>query len=264
MAEFYVGNSVDFLPPHVKEQYEIGEASPITNNYLRYLYFALKEPGFLAVGPAAETTGMYVPQEQFYIGVKSPLIIDVINYSISQKIGVSDGFIKALVQEGESTAAFDVEKLIKKLCGPDADVITDYLSGKALIPNYRNFNIDSMTKQEIVNMLDQDEQKYGYLFSRHNVFYPYISMSLLNETPFMTAAAEKGVRYNTDEVQTMVEGFSSVLHRLLLQRAMWASFAGIDDITLPNIVREITQDTVREEWSAFCEEIGFEYRIGDD
>ncbi|MDR2903514.1 MAG: hypothetical protein LBU77_03290 [Clostridiales bacterium] len=86
-------------------------------------------------------------------------------------------------------------------------------------------------------------------------------MALLNEAPLMAAADEKGVRYNTDDVQATVQGFSGVLHRLLLQHALWASFAGIEDITRPNMIRELTQETVRAQWNAFCEESGFDTNL---
>jgi hypothetical protein len=79
----------------------------------------------------------------------------------------------------------------------------------------------------------------------------------------MSEAAKRGVRYNTDEIQNEVKQFSAVLHRLLLQRAVWASFAGIDDITIPNIIRELARDDVIEQWRAFCQEIGDEYGIED-
>jgi hypothetical protein len=263
MAELCVAASADFLPEDVKERYSIGDAAPMSERYMRYLYFSLKEPGFLALGPADEMTGMYVPQEDFYFKVKAPLVIDAVNFLIAGRGGPPDGFLKELVKRGGSAKPIDVEKLLKDVCGDGAEPISGYLSGNALIPNSRGFGVDGMPDENILYMLDQDERRYTYFFGRHNVFYPYSSLVLLDEEPFMAEVAERGVRYNSDEVQGAVRQFSNVVHRLLLQRAMLASFAGVDDITVPNISRELAQTDVRDKWSAFCEEVGFEYRIED-
>jgi len=263
LAEYYVGNSIDFIPESVVSQYSITNSTSLSETYLRYLYFALKEPGFLAIGPADELAAVYIPQEEFYMGVKVPLIIDVINYSIGEKTGQSDGFIRELVNKGGSAKYLDVEKFLKSVCGADADPITDYLSGKALIPNIRNISLDGFPKGYLLFILDQDEQRYSYFFDQQKVFYPYMSLFLLSEDAFMSEVESMGISYNTDYIQNEVRAFSSVLHRLLLQRAMWASFAGIDDITRPNIIRELTADEVMQKWIDFRQAIGYEYSIDD-
>jgi len=263
LAEFYVGYSVDYLPESIVSQYSIANSKSLSETYLRYLYFSLKEPGFLAVGPADELSAIYIPQEEFYMGVKAPLIIDVINYSIGERTGQSDGLIKELVKKGGNTKYLNVEKFLKGVCGADAGPITDYLSGKALIPNIRNVSIDGFPKEYLLYILDQDEQRYSYFFNQQKVFYPYMSLFLLNEDAFMSEVEKMGISYNTDYIQNEVKAFSSVLHRLLLQRAMWASFAGIDDITRPNIVRELASDEVMNKWNDFRQKIGYEYSIVD-
>jgi hypothetical protein len=269
LADYYVGLSSGSLPSYVVDEYSIGGAMHPAQRYLRYLYFSLKEPGFLAVSPAAEETGMYIAQEEFYMGVKVPLIIDAINHSIGGNSGEPDGFIKALASKGKAAKPLDVEKLLKEYCGADYDAITDYLSGKALVPNYLglDLNEDSYTvdlsRNSIIYMLDQDEQRYAYFFSLEYVYYPYTYMFLLNEEEFMAEAAKRGIHYNSDIIQNEVKKFSSVLHRLLLQYAMWASLAGIDDVTIPNIKGAMTEDDVMAEWRELCGQIGYEYRIED-
>jgi len=263
LSEFYVGNSVGFLPDDVLEMFNIGDIMPMSERYLRYLYFSLKEPGFLGVSPIHETTGMYVSQEEFYMGVKVPLIIDAINYSVEKRTGQAEGFLRALISNGGSSDTLDVMKLLKEICGPDYDMIEKYLSGQALLTNYRGFDISDMPSERILYLLDEDEQKYAYFFETDRVFYPYSSLFLLYEDAFMTEAAKRGIRYNNDEIQNEVIEFSPVLHRLLLQYAMWASLAGVDDITIPNIKREITRNEIMEQWRKLCEEIGVEFRVED-
>ena len=263
LSEFYVNYSINYLPETIKELYSIGEAISLSDRYMRYIYFSLKEPGFLAVAPAHELTGMYGPQEDFYLKVKIPLIIDVINYSINEKAEQPDGFIKELVKRGKTTEALDIEKFLKEVCGGDASVIADYLGGVALIPNIRGFNLNNESDESILYQLDQNEQMYNYLFYQQGLLYPYSSMFLLNEAPFMADVERLGISYNTDVIQNEVMQFSSVIHRLLLQRAMWASFADIDDITLPNINNDLADPEVMNKWEEYCIEIGFEY-IQDD
>ena len=263
LSEYCVGNSVGYLSEDVVDAYEIGTSTPMNELYLRYLYFSLKEPGFLGVSPIHETTGMYVSQEEFYMGVKVPNIIAAINYTIEERTEQTDGFLKELVKNGGGAKPLDVMKLLKDVCGPDYDMIENYLSGQALIPNYNKYNIDHIPAERLLYILDDDERKYAYFFEENNVFYPYTALILLHEDAFMSEVAARGIRYNTVAIQNEVKGFSSVLHRLLLQYATWASMASIDDITLPNIKREITQAEVMDRWRSFCGEIGIEYGVGD-
>ena len=269
LADFYVGKSADWLPEYITEEYSIGRSAHPAVRYLQYLYFSLKEPGFLALGPENELTGMYIAQEEFYMGVKVPLIIDVINLSIWEQTGLDYGFIRTLMQNGKVSGALDVEKMLKAVCGADFSVISDYLSGKALVPNYKDFDINGnnydvdLSWESILSILDQDEQKYAYFFSQENVRYPYLPLFLLNEEAFMAEARARGVRYNSDLIQGEVEKFSSVLHRLLLQYATWASVSGINDITEPNIYRVLTQDDNWSKWNDLCEKIGIEYLVDD-
>ena len=263
LSEFYVGNSVGHLPGSVLDAFSIGNMTTMSERYLRYLYFTLKEPGFLGVSPLHETSGMYASQEEFYMGVKVPLIIDAINYSVENRTGRFDGFIKALVNMGKSSKPLDVQEFMKMLCGPDYDMIESYLTGNALMTNYRGANTDGMTLVSIMALLDEDEHKYAYFFETDKVFYPYTPLFLLNEEAFMSEVAKRGIRYNNDEIQNEVNEFSPVVHRLLLQYAMWASLAGVDDITRPNIKREITSTEVMDQWSRLCDEIGIEYGAED-
>jgi hypothetical protein len=110
-------------------------------------------------------------------------------------------------------------------------------------------------------MLDEDERKNSYFFSLENVNYPYFPLLLLNEERFMQEVNKRGIRYNTDLIQKEVEKFSSILHRLLLQYAMWASVSGIDDVTEPNIYRVLTQPENIEKWNDLCAQIGIEYTV---
>jgi hypothetical protein len=52
-----------------------------------------------------------------------------------------------------------------------------------------------------------------------------------------------------------------VLHRILLQYALWADIAGIDDITTPNIHDVLFRSDVMNEWKSLREEIGYEVGI---
>ena len=265
LSEYYVAASARRLSEEIVEEFEIADTATIYERYLRYLYFSLKEPGFLGISPIHETTGMYIAQEEFYMGVKTPLMIETINYAAERKTGQSDGFIRALIKNGKTTKQIDVTKLLKEICGSDYDMIEKYLSGQALIPNYLNISVDEIPAISILTLLDEDELMYATYFNQENIYYPYMTPILLNEEPFMAAVSERGIRYNTDEIQNEVKGFSTVLNRLLLQYAMWASMAGIDDITQPNIKQAIAQPEVLDEWRAFCDDIGDEFgAIGYD
>lgn len=257
LSEYYVGISAGILSDTIKDEYGIDSPASMPERYLEYLYFSLKEPGLLAVSPSDEMS-MYSAQQEFYMGVKAPLLVDAINYSIEQQDEIPDGLIKALVEKGSNSKPLDVEKFLQEICGPDYEAITNYVSGRALIPNYRDYNIDALPAEQILNILDADEEFYSYLFIEEGAYYPYEALYLLNEEPFMAEVAKRGIHYNTTEIQNEVKGFSSVLDRLLLQYAMWASLADIDDITQPNIIRKLTEEDVTKQWDELRQEIGYE------
>jgi len=261
LGDYYVNQSSALLPLDVKNYYGVAQFETFEEKYLKYLYFSLKEPGFLGLNPADEQLGMYSAQKDYYFGVKVPIMIDVLNYTMEQKTGRHDGFISSLVEIGASEKSLDLDDLLKAVCKDDYEVIKMYFAGNALIPNYRRFNIDYMLNEDIIDLLDLTEQVYSYMFTNDNVYYPYAGVVLLNEEPFMAEVERRGVRYNTDEIQREVKNFSSVLHRLLLQHAMWAAIAGIDDITAPGIHRALFSQDAMDNWSALREKIGYEIDI---
>jgi len=261
LADYYVNRSSELLSIEVKNSFDIARLETYEEKYLKYLYFSLKEPGFLALNPADEQLGMYSAQRDYYYGVKVPIMIDALNYMIEQKTGRTDGFIKDLVDMGAGEKSIDLDDLLKKVCGDDYDTIKMYFAGHALVPNYRNLNIDYMYKEDIIDILDLAEQAFSYMFAADNAYYPYANVILLNEERFMAEANSRGIRYNTDEIQDEVRGFSSVLHRVLLQYAMWADIAGIGDITAPGIHSELFRSSAVNEWNALREEIGYEVDI---
>jgi hypothetical protein len=261
LADYYVNLSSLILPVEVRNNFEMAQLETFEEKYLKYLYFSLKEPGFLALNPADEQLGMYNAQRDYYFGVKVPVMIDVLNYMKEQKTGRSDGFIKNLVEIGASEKSYDLDDLLKKICGDDYETIKMYFAGQALIPNYKNLNIDYLPKIHIIDILDLAEQAFSYMFTKENVYYPYANVVLLSEAPFMAEAERRGIRYNNDEIQKEVGDFSSTLHRVLLQYAMWADIAGIDDVTTPGIHSALFQSNVLSEWDALREKIGYEVDI---
>jgi len=260
LADYYTGKSAAQLPEPIRDTYSINLGAEQSELYLKYLYFSLKEPGFLAITPADES-GMYFAQEEFYFSVKAPLVIDAINHSIWVNSGKKDGFIRALAARGTSEQQLDVEVFLKEECAADYEAIKNYIAGLALIPNYNNLNVDYLSGDDIVYMLDMNEQTFAYYFRQQSVMYPYAPVFLLDEERFMAEAEKRGIRYNSEEIQNEVKAFSPVLDRLLLQYAMWASFAGIDDVTTPNIIGQLTQQDVVDKWTEFCEEIGYDVGI---
>ena len=261
LADFYVNRSSELLSVDIRNNFDLARLETFEEKYLKYLYFSLKEPGFLALNPADEQLGMYSAQKDYYYGVKVPVMIDALNYMIEQKTGETNGFIKSLVEMGADEKSVDLDDLLKKICGDDYETIKMYFAGHALIPNYRALNIDYMFKEDIIDILDLAEQAFSYMFNTDNAYYPYANVVLLNEERFMAEVDKRGARYNTDEIQNEVKSFSSVLHRVLLQYAVWADIAGIDDITEPGIHSELFRSDTVNEWNALRDEIGYEVDI---
>jgi hypothetical protein len=233
----------------------------MARKYLRYLYFSLKEPWFLPLNPSNETE-MYTAQQEYYRSTKVPLMIDFLNYTVWQRAGQGDGFLKALVAECGEEKPLDVDAFLSNLCGSEKESFGRYFSGAALLPNYGDFNLDkTMSAEEILSEIAVYEQLFSELFEGQDVSYLYDPLFLLHEKELRDAAASRDAHYNTAEIQALVNGFSAVLDRLLTQYAIRGQMAGIDDITEPNIREALYEDEAITQWRAFCDGIGYEIEL---
>jgi len=258
LSDYCVTRSADYLSDDVKEAYSIeGVLGDPEVYYLKYLYFSLKEPGFLVIDPSMEGN-MLQAQNAFYMGVKVPLMINFIDHIIKQQGG--DGFIQSLLIEAGDETAIDVNEFLKKTCGVEYEAVLKAFSGTILIPNYADFCIDGkISDEEIIDRLLTDEDYFSYLFDEDKIYYEYPPLFMMDSERFFAEAEIMGVRYNTDEIQDLVNAFSKTLHQLLMQYAVMAKCAGIDDITVPKASGRIFTDEAFEKFSAFCENLGYTF-----
>ncbi|MCL2153209.1 MAG: hypothetical protein FWH57_09685 [Oscillospiraceae bacterium] len=262
LSNYCVDNSADYLSEEIKEAFSIeGDIGDIGINYLKYLYFSLKEPGFLIVDPSMEGN-MLEAQNVYYMNIKVPLMIDFIDKVISENSGKS--FIQALLEEAGQEETFDVNDFIKKTCGSDYEGILKAFSGNVIIPNYDDLNIDDkISSEDVVDILLSEEEYFSYLFEADNIFYEYPPLLLLDQEKFFAEIESMDVRYNTDEVQNEVKAFSSTLHQLLMEYALIAKFAGVNDITVPKASSGIFTSESYERFMEFCESLGYEFNYDD-
>ena len=262
LSNYCVDNSADYLSEDIKEAFSIeGNIGDIGINYLKYLYFSLKEPGFLVVDPSMEGN-MLEAQNVYYMNIKTPLMIDFIDKVISENSGKS--FIAALLEEAGSEKIFDVNDFLKKTCGSDYEGVLKAFSGNVLIPNFDNLNIDEvLSDEDIVDILLSEEEYFAYLFEVDNIFYEYPPLLLLDQEKFFAQTEALGVRYNTDEIQDEVKAFSKTLHQMLMEYALIAKFAGVNDITVPKASSGIFTSESYEKFLEFCESLGYEFNYDD-
>ena len=163
-----------------------------------------------------------------------------------------------LVKNANTEKALDVPAMLDKIGGKGAaDIIGKYFSGQALIPNYRNMTLsDYLAPQDILNELDLCEDTFYQMFILDGISYEYEPPFLLNPEAFLADVDAAGVRYNTDEIQSLVENFSPELHQLLLQYAYRAMLAGVDDITKLDMKGAIYEQTNFQKWLDYCQETG--------
>ena len=262
LSDYCVIRSADYLSDEVKEMFSIdGLTGDPEVYYLKYLYFSLREPGFLVVDPSMEGN-MLRAQDAYYMGAKVPLMIDFIDHIIIQQGGT--GFIQALLEEAGEEKDLDVNAFLKKVCGVEYELVLRAFSGSVLIPNYGDFCLDGkMSDEEIIDRLLSDEDYFSYLFETDKIYYEYPPLFMMDSERFFAEAESMGVRYNTDDVQDLVKGFSKTLHQLLMQYAVMAKFAGVDDITVPKASGDIFTYEAFEKFSEFCENLGYKFNYYD-
>ena len=257
LADYYIDASSSSLSEDLKKQYSVGTPDTMASKYMRCLYYSLKEPELLAAAPT-EDSAMGAAQQNFYWTTKVPVILDVINYLSWQRDGTYDAMVKYLVKNANTEKALDVPAMLDKIGGKGAaDIIGKYFSGQALIPNYRNMTLsDYLAPQDILNELDLCEDTFYQMFILDGISYEYEPPFLLNPEAFLADVDAAGVRYNTDEIQSLVENFSPELHQLLLQYAYRAMLAGVDDITKLDMKGAIYEQTNFQKWLDYCQETG--------
>lgn len=262
LSDYCVNDSAEYLSDAVKENYSISDVGLDPELfYLKYLYFSLREPGFLVVNPSMESN-MLQAQEAYYMSVKAPLMINFVDHIIKQQGG--KGFIQALLDEAGQETDLDVNEFLKKMCVNDYELVLKAFSGSVLIPNYGSFCIDDkMSDIDIIEMLLSDEDYFSYLFEADKIYYEYPPLFMLDSEKFFAKAEEMDVSYNTDEVQGVVKSFSKTLHQLLMQYAVMAKLAGVDDITVPKASGDIFTYEAFEAFSAFCESLGYTFSYDD-
>ena len=260
LAEYYVAMSAEILPPHIREHFEIGAVESMAEKYMRYLYFSLKEPGFLTVNMSMEGE-MGITLDEYYRSTKVPLLIDAINYIAWTLNGVPDSLLRTLVLVSRSGEEIDVELIIRRLVGEKIEAVKGYIAGTLLIPNYRGLRLeDYLSPAQILRSLTETDLAYSHWFELEGIYYPVLPKFLLDTERFMQAARERNVSFNTEPIQELVYDFSPVIHQLLMQHAYRAALVmGEYDITRPNIRRALYEEEAIAKWREFCERIGFLY-----
>ena len=269
LSDYYVVKSAESLPARAAAAYAI-ELNPRLikeMQYLRYLYFSLKETGFLVIDPSFED-GMFNAQYEYYLGTKVPVMITAINDIIKERsgTGIDDGLLKSLVQYGGEEKALDMDRFLDKVCGRGAESVRKYFSGGALVPvSGYNYADNMFSREEIAMALDEYEYGFHDTFSKENVNYPYFGVILLNEGNFRSEAEKLNVHYNTGAIESQVKSFSNTLDQILLQYAARCKLAGFDDITAPEqkeIKQKLQEEENMQKWMEFCERVGIETDAG--
>jgi len=258
LSDFCIRKSSTYLSQSVKDAFSITYTDESEMTYLEYLYFSLKEPGFLVLNPSMEGS-MAKAQNEYYMSVKVPVMIDFINYAIANNGG---GLISALLEMGGEEKNLDINALLKAKCGKYYDAVLKAFAGKTLVPNYNDYNADEKySADDIVSELTYQENYFSDLFAQEQIAYDFMPLYLLDPNKFYPAAQAQGIRYNTDEIEAEVKGFSKTLDQLLMEYAMYAKLAGVDDITQPKLSGQLYSDANIAKWEAFCNSLG--YKMAD-
>ena len=256
LTNYYVLRSSTNLPQEVIDMYSLTVTVEPEINYLNYLYFSIKEPDFLITNPSLEGN-MGRAQGAFYMDVKVPVMIDLVNYAIADTVG--GNFITALLDAAGKEKDLNVDKFIKSKCGKYYEAILRCFSGDSLLPNYNNYRLDGkVSDEEITSRLTDTDVYFSNLFSHGHGLIEYLRfpLILLNTERFYRDVESMGVRYSTDEIQAEIRNFSTTLDQYLLQYAMFAKLAGYDELTSSAVKQMYTTENFSI-WMRYCEDIGF-------
>jgi hypothetical protein len=260
LANHHVFESSSYLSQEVKDMYSLEIVIAPEMDYLDYLYFSIKEPDFLIQNPSLEGE-MDQVQGSFYMDVKVPVLLNLINYAIADTVG--GNFITALLDMAGEEKDLNIDKFLKTKCGNYYEAVSRCFSGNSLLPNFNNFKLDgTVSDEEITMRLTNTDTRFSNLFSHGHGYIGYISFPLILLDPdvFNKDVEALGVRYSTDEIQAEIKGFSTTLDQYLLQYAMFAKLAGYDELNYENVKQMYTNNNF-EVWMEYCENVGFKDSI---
>jgi len=261
LANHHMHKSGTYLSQELKDMYSIAVVDDPEIVYLNYLYFSIKEPDFLAQNPSLEGS-MEQVQGAYYMNVKVPVMIDLINYAIGDTSG--GDFISALMSKAATEQELDIDKFLKAECGNYYEAVLRCFAGNALIPNYKGFKLDGVVSdEELTDYLADTDTQFADMFSHGHGYIGYLSfpLFLLESDKFFEDAEAMGVSYSTEEVEEEIKGFSSTLHQYLMQYAMFAKLAGYDTLSSENVRRMYTEENFYN-WMDYCESVGFKNSMG--
>ncbi|MCL2152145.1 MAG: hypothetical protein FWH57_04170 [Oscillospiraceae bacterium] len=256
LANYHVLKSGTHLSQELINMYSMNVIDEPDMDYLDYLYFSIKEPGFLALNPSMEGN-MDEAEGAYYMDIKVPVMIDLIEYAISNTGDA--GFIGALIDMASEEKELNIEKFMKAKCGSYFEAVTRCFSGNAILPNYNSFKLDGRVSDEDITLhLTNTDTTLANLYSHGHGYIGYISfpLFLLNTDVFYIDAEALDISYSTEEIQTEIEEFSSTLHQYLMQYAMFAKLAGYDELTYENVKSMYTENNFNI-WMEYCENVGF-------
>ena len=256
LSNYHVVKSSIALSQAVKDLYSLTVIDDPEMAYLDYLYFSLKEPDFLQQNPSLENE-MDEVQSMYYMDIKVPVMIDLINYAIADTSG--GNLITALLDMAGEEKNLNIDDFLKKKCGNYYEAVLRCFSGNSILPNYRNLKLDGkVSDEEITSHLDDTDARLTDLFSHGHEYVGYYSFPLviLNPVKFQIDAEARGVRYSTDEIQAEVKGFSTLLNQYLMQYAMFAKLSGYDELTYENVKKMYTEANASR-WVEYCENLGY-------
>ena len=256
LSSHHIIKSAANLSQEVRDMYSMEVVDEPEIDYLNYLYFSFKEPDFLVLNPTLEGN-MDQVQNVYYMDIKVPVVIDLINYAISETGGRD--FIAALLDMASQEKDLNIDKFLKNKCGGYYEAVQRIFSGNSILPNYKNFRLDGIySDDEITLRLTNTDNTFSNLFSHGHGYIGYLSfpLYLLDPDVFYKDVEALGVRYSSDEIQAEVRNFSSTLHQYLMQYAMFAKLAGYDELTYDNVSQMYTSNNF-EVWVEYCENVGF-------
>lgn len=255
LGNYYIDQSAEDLPANLKSAYGIQLQDSLRNKYLKYLYFSLKDPEFLAA--TADMEGqMSIERNAFYFDIKTPMLILTIETLAAQE-GKGPHAIMQYLMAQEKNSDINVENMMKSILGNNEKLMLQYFSGAAYIPNYWNFSGDSMAQQEILDILNTEENKYNNMYMQRNLFYPYDPAAILPAELMEREIRDRNLHYNQPAVEELVRGFSTTLHQLLMQHALRANLCGIEDAGATGVRYELCTDENLTVWTTYLEQNGF-------
>ena len=224
LACYYELQSVQSLPPQVKQDAGIGEGDPFQKLFAQFVYMRFKDPALLALIPLDEESYSWAGAlVEFLHYTQAPLIVRVLEDQSVQSFGEADRPMRYILSHQED-ADIPLRRILEYALGDDRLFWNDYVAGAEIPPLWRPVP-ESGDSQYIEGICNEIEHTLWTWFVMDISSYPEEPADIAQSLSLLDLA--RGSSFTDEKTERRISESLPTVYALLKARAYRAEFLGL-------------------------------------